>query len=246
MSEQGWSSDAVEATPPKRRVPGWVWGCGAGCALVLIVGVLALWLAFNAFSKAFDQDVQWERVSQVLPFDQRPAGVHVFAIPIKVEGITIWVMTDQSRGHLAVLFSAPPGESASETKRELFDASGHDALSGPLGNIEKSQIEPGRVVVATRELTCVRFNSTQEGGGSSGGWPFTQQANGATIAVDLSPEHSDELLALMLIKLKDTRRVSDEELREFLAPFRIPGGEPPAPPADTTPPADPAAGKEDR
>ena len=34
MSEAEWSSDVGElAAPPKKRIPGWVWGCGAGCLL---------------------------------------------------------------------------------------------------------------------------------------------------------------------------------------------------------------------
>lgn len=40
MSEGDWSSEARGIEPPKRRVPLWVWGCGGGCALFLLVAVI--------------------------------------------------------------------------------------------------------------------------------------------------------------------------------------------------------------
>ncbi len=244
MSEKGWSSEAVEAKPPKRRVPGWVWGCGAGCGLLLLVGVLGLALAINMVRKAANQDLQWERVSKVLPFEQRPAGIHVIGFPFKLEGMSMWFLTDRTRGLFAVLFSAPPGKAASETKRELFDLSGQENLQGPFGSIDKTEIEPGKVSVGGRELSCVRFNSKQDSAGSS---PFSAfQASGATIAVDLSAPGSDELLALMLIQPEGAKRVSDEVLREFLAPFGIPGSQPQIAPGEAATPPDPAGNKEDR
>jgi len=228
MSAAEWGSEIGElAQPPKKRIPGWVWGCGAGCLLFTLVAVLALVVAFRFFAKAVDQEAQWEKIQVVLPFDQRPPGVSVFAFPIKLEGTSMWFLNDMSRSMQGVLFHSPPSSDASRTRSELLDPAQEVSLGG-FGRIDP---QAGEVEVQGRRLPCLRYRQTAGAGdgGFLGG--FQSALQGSSLVVDLAPEGSEELLALILTKGGTNQPVSDAELRAFLEPFHIPGGTPaPAPP----------------
>jgi len=244
MSEAEWGSEVEQlAAPPKKRIPGWVWGCGAGCLLFALVAVLALVVVFRFVSKALDQDVQWERLAEVLPVEEPPPGVHIFGMPF-LEGTSMWVMTDTARNVQAVLIQSPPGGDAGETRRELLDPEGQVRLGGPFGGYGRNEVEPGQLQVQGRTLPCLRYQAFPEADAqdtpSMG--PFGAQLEGASIVVDLAVEGSDELLVLILTKMRTSQRVTDQEITDFLAPFQLPGGvaPPAAPPA--VPPPDESGG----
>jgi hypothetical protein len=241
MTDAEWSSDAGElATPPKKRIPGWLWGCGAGCLLFTIVAVLALVVVGRFASKMFDQDAQWEQIATVLPVSERPPGITVFGMPVKLEGTSMWFLTDTSRAMQGVLFHSPPSADAGKTRSELLDPSQEVSVGG----FGRNDPQAGQVEVQGRVLPCLRYKSMS---GEAGKGPFggLQRAmQGSSLVVDLAAEGSDELLALILTKSGTSQPVTDQELREFLAPFHIPGGTPDPVTPSPTPPAQ--GGEEDR
>jgi len=230
MSEAEWSSEVGElAAPPKRRIPGWVWGCGAGCALALVVAVLALVVVFRVIAKATDQDKQWERLSEVLPLETPPPGVSIVGLP-RFKSTSIWFLEDTAHKRQMVVMQAPPGPKASETRKALLEDSGDVQFGGPFGGFGRNEVETGSIRVQGRDLPCLRYQSFPKDSGKGPPGFLGKSLEGASIVVDLAPEDSDELLMLIFTKMSTHERVGDEELRSVLAPFRIPGGvDPPAP-----------------
>jgi hypothetical protein len=227
MSEADWGSDVTElAAPPRKRIPGWVWGCGAGCGLFAIVAVLALVFVFRFVGKALDQDTQWESLGQHVVVTEPPPGVHIFGMPFRIEGIAMWVITDQAQGTQGMFMQASAGTEAAQTRGELLDPEGDMQIGGPFGGYGRNEVESGTVEVQGRTLPCLRYQSFPKGDAQEAGPfdAFKAQLEGASIVVDLTPEGSEDLLMLVLTKQRTRKRVSDEELRAFLAPFRIPGG----------------------
>jgi hypothetical protein len=237
MSAAEWTGETSElAKPPKKRVPTWIWACGGGCALVVVVGVLLAAVAFRFFSKAMNQDVQWEALSHHLPFDARPPNTHIFGMPVKVEGMSMWLLTDLTNKQQGTVLAAEPGPKASETRNELFDATKEVSFMG----LGRHDPQPGEIEIQGRRLHCLRYTSlsSDSKGGSWG--KFMQQMQGASVVIDLSPEGSQELLAFILTRQGSSERIDDAAVIAFLAPFRIPGSNAPAiaPPAQPSTPPD--------
>ncbi len=78
MKEDDWNP-TEEAPPPKKsRIPRWaLFGCGGCSVVLLVVGVAVAIFAMRWWSKASDPEVQWPRLAQVLPFDERPQGLEL-------------------------------------------------------------------------------------------------------------------------------------------------------------------------
>jgi len=235
MSAAEWSGETSElAKPPKKRIPTWIWACGGGCALVMVVGVLLAAFAFRFLSKGFDQEVQWAALSQHLPFEPPHPNLRIFGMPMQLEGMSMWMITDMANKQQATLLAAEPSPKATETKNELFDPTKVVSFMG----IGRHDPQPGEIEIQGRRLHCLRYTSlaSDHQGGAFG--KFMEQMQGASVVVDLSPEGSQELLAFILTRQGSSDRIDDAVVTAFLAPFRIPGSNAPptAPPAQPAPP----------
>lgn len=238
MSAAEWTGETSElAKPPKKKVPFWVWGCGAGCLLVMVVVLLLAAFAFKLVKSATDQKAQWASLSQHLPAETPPPGVIIIGVPIKLQGMSIWSLQDPANKQQAIVFQAPAGTNARESKAELFDATGDQSFLG----VGRHGVEAGEVEVQGRRLQCVRYTSLSSDREPGPLEAVMKEMQGASIVVDLAPEGSDELLALILTRQGSEARIEAADLTLFLAPFRIPGGR--IPDAQVLPPAEPAPEK---
>jgi hypothetical protein len=233
MSEGDWSSEGRGLEPPKRRVPLWVWGCGGGCALVLLVGVIVSVLGFRMIRKMGDPELNWAAIGAALPVVERPEDYVVWGMPVKFDGVQIWML--QTDSHQIVLFHGAGGDGTEETRRELFGSSASS----------RSDAEPGTLAVQGRELRLLRHRTVPGGSGSGGGGiseTLMKPFDGANATVELSLPEGPDFLAMTYTRPRTDERVQDEELIEFLSHFRLPGGTQP-PPAVPEPANEPAAGE---
>lgn len=224
MTESDWSSEGSSVAPPKKGIPGWVWGCGGGCALVLLVGVVLAFFGFRYARKFVDQDANWARIDEVLPVVERPEGYFVIGMPMKIDGISMFILTDPGGQRQAILFHGAPGAGTEDTRRELFQADGDVNIGGPLEGYGRNDVTAGTVEVQGRDLRVVRYQAFSKDSKPKGLEGMMANAmDGANLIADLTPPGSEELLALIYSKQRTREPVSDEELREFLSAFRLPG-----------------------
>lgn len=227
MSESDWSSEGSSVAPPKRKVPLWVWGCGGGCALFLVVGVVLGFFVFRTFGKAMDQDANWAAIDEVLPVVERPEGYMVIGSPWRLDGVRFWILQAEDQSHQAFLMHAEEGEQAQETRGEMLD----DRAPGT---------ELGELVVQGRALKVLRFDGRAAAKGDAGPMEefFSSMSDGQMANVDLSRPGTSELLLLMYQERGKDAHIDDEELLELLSHFRLgadaaaPTQEPAAQPAD--------------
>jgi hypothetical protein len=231
MSEGDWSSEARGLEKPKRRVPMWVWGCGGGCALMLLVGVILGVFVFRAGTKMMDQEANWTAIDRVLPVAERPVGYSAIGFPFKLDGVQVWMLPAADQSHQVMLFHGPGGEGTEDTRQELFGS----AATGRAG------AEPGTLTVQGRQLRVLRHR-TVGSSGKTGGWQdqITKAFDGANLTVELSQPDSPELIALTYTRQGSVEPVADEDVIDFLEHFRLPGGTeaPQAPEEPVPPPAD--------
>lgn len=211
MSEGDWSSEGRTLASPKRKVPLWVWGCGGGCALFLLVAVVLGVFGFRFVRKAVDPELNWAAIDEVLPVAERPEGYTVFGFPMRLDGVRMWFLEAADSSHQVVLMHAEPGEAASDARGEMLRSGGQG-------------FESSALTVQGRELTVLRYDTGAAAQSAKG--PMQEMmkefAVGAHANVDLTPPGSDELLLLMYIERGKDARVDDEELVEILSHFRLP------------------------
>jgi hypothetical protein len=229
MSEADWGSEQ-QVAPPKKRIPGWVWGCGGGCALFLVVGVILAIFGIKFASKLFDQEGQWAKIEAVLPTVARPAEYIVVGLPV-IEGMQMWTLNHPAAQRQVLIYHAPPGPNADEMRQELFEAK-EVKVKTPMGYIGRTEIQTGTIQIQGRDLPCLRYQTTPDKEPTGGFMEkFQKMADGASIIVDVAAPDSKALLAVQLTKQQTREPVTDAEMRAFLEHFRIPGGTlPPAPP----------------
>ena len=215
MAETSWSAAEAEA-PKKRRIPGWVWFCGAGCLLAVIVSAVAAVFVVRGVRRATDPEVQWAAIDEVLPYDQRPQGwTPRFGVGMGMLGFETYVLEQTGEasadgrhpaGLVAVLmvFSAAQGE---EIRRQMLDA---EKVEAPFNLGGRTEMRRGAVDVQGRTLKVLRAVQT---GGQHGG--------GETAIVDLTPEGSSKPVLLQLIRPNSQDPIRDEEIVSFLEPFDV-------------------------
>lgn len=79
----------LEDAPSKRSgVPGWVWGCGGGCMLMLMLLIGGTWWVFGKVTTEFGPEAAWPEVAEILPYGPRaPDGGTVDHTVGRPEGI---------------------------------------------------------------------------------------------------------------------------------------------------------------
>ena len=71
MTETNWGES--EAPVRKKSIPTWLWFCGGGCLLALIVSIVGGVLLFQKgkqmYEEGQDPEIQWAKVAEVLTYD---------------------------------------------------------------------------------------------------------------------------------------------------------------------------------
>lgn len=232
---QRWSTE-VERTPG-RRVPRWLIGCGIGCGLMMVLGLIAGVFMWRGLTRMQDQDLQWERVGEVLPVTSPPEGFQVFGMPGFMPGFRdMWVFgtRDQSRSVVLItLDSDPPPRDWGV----LFDPeAGLDEQPESLDVTGFLDAELGTLSLQGRELRVLRYRTDPLEEAVDEAQPETEPSllerlrEGVEAAtryagarVDLTPPSGDPLIMLQYHRTDSLERIEDAELVEFLSSFDLSG-----------------------
>jgi hypothetical protein len=236
-TDDRWSTER-EAPPPKRGVPRWLWGCGIGCGLFAVLGLVVLLLFARSAMRMVDPELQWPLLGEVVAIAERPAGWRIQGSPsfMKLvpgfEGAWILESDDHTRYAMILAFEA--------AARGDFDAlfTGEVPASMPWG-MGTYAPEPGVLEVQGRSLRVLRFRTQRPegepeadpaGGAEEPSWferVLAEAGEGAQLAraganVDVTTDPAEGPLVLLQYSTPGKlERIPDEELVAFLAHFDL-------------------------
>jgi hypothetical protein len=197
MTEEEWGSDFDQPLERRSGVKPLAWVFGSGCLLIVILAIVALVWGARLFGKATDPDIQWPRVAEVLPFEQRPAGLRIVGFPGRA-----WMITPPDGDHQILLMHS---SGASDAQRELF-----------FGQAERFKLE-----VQGRELTAVRPEVQPRDGAGPGGSLMSRLSPGPSIMVELSPPEARDLVMLQFKAVGSKEPVPEKLVIDFLDRFQV-------------------------
>jgi hypothetical protein len=153
MVETTWTEE--QATGPKKRsIPTWLWFCGGGCLLAVLLGVVAIGIGFRMLNEARDVEKQWPRLTQILPCDDpRPPPEMQFVIGTHVAGDQYQFL--DSRG-FQVQFQNHMGTDGTKARKDMF-AADNPKFPQNLVVMKFEDIQPGTVEVQGRTLRLLRM-----------------------------------------------------------------------------------------
>jgi len=201
MNDTQWSEEQA-APAKKKRFPSWVWwGCGGGCALVVLVFAAVAILGGRMVKRGMDPEVQWPRLEKVLAFEERPEGLELeFGMDLGAEQFHL---RDTRHGLAVTIFEFPLSAKAGY---EQF----LDPENSPIGLGKTIDPEAGTIAIQGREVPCLRFAGVRG---------LEANDRGSGIRVDLTGDRSKP----RLLELRSGRdeRIEDAVVEEFLAPFQV-------------------------
>ncbi len=97
MSDEDWG-DIREAGSSK-GIPFWVWGCGGGCLLFILLLVAAGFWGYGVVMDAIDPDKVWANVEELVEYDERhPDYAPIFGLKIPFTDMEMYVFQQLQDG----------------------------------------------------------------------------------------------------------------------------------------------------
>lgn len=234
MSAVDWGSDHTE--PPKRRsYTPWIIGCLGGCMFFLGATAVALYFGGSQVKRWFQDlskpDVQWPKLAEVLPYEQRPEDYRIFKWPFQ----DLWQL-EARREDLVMFVLAWPEDGVGATPGELVS----DPAKTPMFQMMHGAFETKETTVTLqgRELHGARVHRTEEtaeegdpdeSAGDEHGWSGgdaeflqrLQSIRGEGLGLDVTAEGSKRHVLVWLLRRGEGGVITDEDARSVLSPFLI-------------------------
>ena len=205
MTETEWADE--NPAPSQKLVPTWLWFCGGGCLLAVILAVVGVIFVVREGKKAVDPDVQFAALEERIEFDERPEEwTLTFGWGL---GMDMWMFTD-SRGFLVMIIGVDESEAA-ETRKQMFDPEFDGSVAGMGG---RKDMVLSKIQVQGREIDMMT-QYQHSGAGPAG------ESSGQAASLDITPLGEPGMLIMMLIRMSSTDVVTAEEANEVLEPFHI-------------------------
>jgi len=207
MTEVDWTDEAEAAPAKKKGIPRWIWiGCGCGCLTTIVLLALGAWV----LSRSLDPNVQWPKLGQVLPFEDRPTDLEL-QIGIPIPGIDMFTLHDREDGYQATVthFGA-----ADEDELDEIFSEDPDALPGGIG--KPTGAEAIEIELQGRMVRAVRFD------GIRGIGAIDQLGPG--IRIDASRKGAG--FTMVELRQFGDDPISDEQIADFFDHFQLWGDAP--------------------
>ena len=214
-TELEWGKE--EDAPVKKRgclLPTWLWGCGGGCLLAIILSIGGGIYCVGKVKNAMDPDAQWAKLDKILPFDERPGGLELmFGWSL---GLEYYILMDVNSGYMVSVYYFDSSD-AEEGREAFFNP---EVKAGVMGVGERKDEELSTVLIGSRERKVMRFNQSnvEFEFGDAGS---TTADSGYSAVVDITPEEDPGLVAVMFMALNGQTEIPDEDLVHFFDDFYI-------------------------
>ncbi len=207
MTDTTWGDETL---PPKqKRIPTWLWFCGGGCLLAVILTVVAAVFAFDYFKGWGNAEKQLPALAEALPFDEPlPPGTE-FQMAIRFP--FDWFVFTDDRGFALVFIVVPPSKS-SELRDTILNP---EFKGGFMGNGNREELEEAIVQVQGREVKGLRYRQHGASDGQAG------SGEGPGIVLDIGPESGGKMIVLQLLRTSGVEMITDDEVRDLLKPFHV-------------------------
>lgn len=217
MTETTWAADAADQ-PVKKSIPKWVWFCGGGCLLALIVVVgLVAWGAI-AIKNAADPVKNEAELQKVLPHDPLPATMHV--IMHTSIGVEQFVIQDSRQYQIQV--QVHEGDQAAKVRDDMFLSEKPKIPENVGGMMKFADMSRDEVEVQGRQVRVLRMRMEFTGVAKDLMPQEAEKKIGPMLFADVTPEgRTGQVVLLQITKQEKADRVTDEEVRDLLAPFHV-------------------------
>lgn len=217
MTETSWGEG--EVAPRKKSIPTWLWFCGGGCLLAMIVAIAGGAFLYSKgkqfITEGQNPEVQWPRVAEFLPFDSRPEGVEL-KFGGGLFGQEAYTFRD-NHGFVVILLHL--GESAAKDREKALDP---QTKGGVFGMGKRRDAVAATITVQGRTLKALRFQMEAKGADEQPApTEATESHAGPTIMVDVTPEGSARPVFLQMTRLGGNEPVTDADVQRFLKPFHV-------------------------
>ena len=209
MAEDSWGDEVDEQKiTAKKGIPVWVWGCGGGCLLMLIATIVVVAIGASWISDATDPDVQWPRVAEHLPHEERPVVHMIMDNPAGrfIPGLDMMMqISDPADGYQVMLLVGDEGNDVIEQMKNAQNAG-----LGELGGSRNA--EQGTVVLEGHEAPATRYFAT-----GTGGMLDDDPSRGPSIAIDISGNGQKDVLLIVTTVGDEEDELTDERLHEIVS-----------------------------
>jgi hypothetical protein len=207
MTDTTWGDESL---PPKpKRIPTWLWFCGGGCIVAVILAVIAAVFAFDYLKGWGSAEKQLPALAEHLAFDEPlPSGTE-FQMAIRFP--FDWFVFSDDRG-FALVFIVVPASKSAEIRETILNP---DFKGGFMGNGSREELEEAIVQVQGRELKGLRY--VQRNGSGEQGF----DGSGPGIVLEVSAESAAKMIVLQILRTGGEEKITDEDVRDLLKPFHV-------------------------
>lgn len=215
MAESAWS-DSEAAGPAKKKIPTWLWFCGGGCLLAVLVGVVALGFGYQLMKRATNPELQKQNLAKILPYDEWPKEMEP-KLGMQFFGEQYQFLDSRGYQEQIQLHRGPEG---TKGRQQLFNTD-HPEFPQNMVVMKFEDLTPGTVLVQGREVAVIRMRM-EFAGFLKGMMPDEVKNQLSDMAfIDLTPETLEGMLLMQVTRTKGTGSITDEEIREILRPFHV-------------------------
>jgi len=213
-TEVEWGEEDTLQT--KKRgcfLPTWLWVCGSGCLLVIILSIVGVVSCVGTVFDMFDPDAQWSKLDKVLPYDEQPEHLQMlFGWQL---GLEYYTLKDPVQGYMVSVYYFDLSD-ADEARKSFFDP---EMEVGVMGIGEREDEELSMVRIGSRDRQVMRFYQ------SNVDFFFDNeegiQNSGYSAVVDITAEGDPGLLIVLFMATEGQTEIQDEGMVTFFENFLV-------------------------
>ena len=194
-------------------LPTWLWVCGSGCLLAIVLSIGGGIYCVSRVVEMFDPEAQWSKLDKVLPYDEQPEHLQMlFGWQL---GLEYYTLKDPVQGYMVSVYYFDLSD-ADEARKSFFDP---EMEVGVMGIGEREGEELSMVRIGSRDRQVMRFYQSNVEFSFDNEEEF--QNAGYSAVVDITAEGDPGLLIVLFMAIEGQTEIQDEDMVTFFENFLI-------------------------